>query len=92
MNILIILCNYALAYAAIAWLDRRMTRGNPVKVDQADARRWLIQAGIALAAWIAISLVILSTMQTNSPAVKVASLRPNFLNSAHIASYWNEPL
>lgn len=78
LNILIILCNYALAYAAIAWLDRRMTRGNPVKVDQADARRWLIQAGIALAAWIAISLVILSTMQTNSPAVKVASLRPNF--------------
>ncbi len=77
LNILIILCNYALGYAALAWLDQRMTRGNPVKVLASDAHRWLIQAGIALALWIAISLLILNTFPAGQPAVKVASLRPN---------------
>lgn len=78
LNLVIVCCNYTLAYGLMGWLDRRSTRPDAQKVALRDARRWWIQTGILLALWISISLLILNLAPKNGPEVKVASIRPNF--------------
>jgi len=78
LNLVIILCNYALAQGAMAWLDRKWTAADVVPVDVRLTRRWLVRMGVVLAAWIGISLVILNTFPADMPKVRVASVRPNF--------------
>ena len=77
LNLVIILCNYALAQAAMGWLDRKWTAADVTRVEARSTRRWLIGTGATLAAWIGLSLVILNTMPA-TPKVRVASIRPDF--------------
>ncbi len=77
LNLVIILCNYSLAQGAMAWLDRKWRVADVVPVGVGSTRRWLIGAGLALAAWVGLSLVIFNTIP-DTPKVRVASLRPNF--------------
>ncbi len=83
MDFVIILCNYSLGLGAMALLDRRWIAPDAVPVEARLTRRWLAGTGAVLAAWIGLSLVILST-QPNMPKVRVASLRPNFPLPAHL--------
>ena len=78
LNLVIILCNYALAEGAMVWLDRKWTAPDVVAVDVVSTRRWLAGMGVVLVAWIGISLVILNTFPADMPEVRVASVRPNF--------------
>jgi apolipoprotein N-acyltransferase len=77
LNLVIILCNYALAQGAMVLLDRKWTAADVVPVDVHSTRRWLVGMGITLVAWIGLSLAILNTMP-EMPKVRVASIRPNF--------------
>ena len=77
LNLVIILCNYALAQGAMVLLDRKWTAADVVPVDVRSTRRWLMGLGVTLAAWIGLSLFILNTMP-DMPTVRVASVRPNF--------------
>jgi apolipoprotein N-acyltransferase len=77
LNLIIILCNYALAQAVMAWMDRKWMAADIVPVDLHSTRRWLAGMGIALAAWTGLSLFILNTIP-DAPKVRVASIRPNF--------------
>ncbi len=77
LNLVIVLCNYALAQGAMAWLDHKWTAADVIPVDQHSTRRWLAGMGVVLVAWIAISLIILNSMPS-MPTVRVASVRPNF--------------
>jgi apolipoprotein N-acyltransferase len=78
LNLVIILCNYALAQGAMAWLDRKWTAPDVVNVDEHSTRRWLAWMGVVLAAWVGISLIILNTFPAEMPKLRVASVRPNF--------------
>ena len=78
LNLVIILCNYALAQGAMALLDRKWRPADVVPVNGHSTRRWLAGLGIVLAAWIGLSLVILKTLPADQPKVRVASVRPNF--------------
>jgi apolipoprotein N-acyltransferase len=77
LNLVIIMCNFALAQGAMRLLDRKWSAADVVPVEARSTRRWLLGMGITLAAWIGLSLIILNTMP-HMPKVRVASVRPNF--------------
>lgn len=76
LDLLILLVNYSLALAAISWFDRRWKSADANPVDGRMARKWLVIAGIALVAWIGLSLAMFNRM-TDKGQVRVAALRPN---------------
>lgn len=78
LSLVIMLVNHALAQGAMAWLDQRRSFSGSVAVDARTTHRWLAAAGIVLAAWIAVSLVILNDAPTDAPKVNVAALQPNY--------------
>jgi apolipoprotein N-acyltransferase len=82
LNLVIILCNYALAQGAMVLLDRKWTAADVVPVDVRATQHWLMGLGVVLAAWVGLSLFILKTMP-NMPTVRVASVRPDFPLPAH---------
>lgn len=84
LNLVIILCNYALAQGAMLWLDRKWRPEDAVAVEAQPTRRWLAGTGLTLAAWVGVSLVILNTLPADMPKVRVASIRPGFPLPAHI--------
>ncbi len=77
LDLVILLVNYSLALALIAWFDRRWPSADAAPVDSRRAHTWLAVAGGALAAWIGCSLLIAS-ITPEMPKVRVAALRPNF--------------
>jgi apolipoprotein N-acyltransferase len=78
LNILIMMVNYALGAALIAWYDhRRGNEGYPL-LGARLARNWLIAAGVISVAWVGTGLVLLSRASSDSPVVRVAALRPNY--------------
>ncbi len=82
LNLVIILVNYALAQGAMVLLDCKWTAADVVRVETGSTVRWMAGAGVVLAAWTGLSLVIFNAMPA-MPQVRVASLRPNFPLPAH---------
>jgi apolipoprotein N-acyltransferase len=78
LNLVIMLCNFALAQGAMAWFDRRWHPADVVMVDGRATRNWLAATGVIVAAWIGLSLVILSGAPRDAPTVRVAALQPNY--------------
>lgn len=83
LNIVIMLVNYALAQAAMAWYDRRLLLPAGSGVGLQLSRNWLSAAGVALATWIGASLLILSGAPQAPDSIRVAALRANFDLPAH---------
>jgi apolipoprotein N-acyltransferase len=83
LNIVIMLVNYALAQGAIAWYDRRQSHQADLRLDGRYARNWLAAAGVLLAAWIGVSLVIMNSAPKDAPTIRVAALRANYPLPAH---------
>jgi apolipoprotein N-acyltransferase len=77
LDLVILLVNYALALGVIAWFDGRWPSAGTILVEKRLGRNWLVIAGIVLAAWIGISLILLNN-QPDMPRVRVAALRPNY--------------
>jgi len=78
LNILIMLVNFSLAQAAIAWYDRRWPSADVVPVNPQATRNWLVATGAILVAWIGLSLFLLNSAPTDTATVQVAALQPNF--------------
>ena len=77
LDLIILLVNYSLALALIAWFDRRWPSADAAPVEGRLARNWLAIAGVVLAVWIGLSLVMVNSA-ADMPTVRVAALRPNF--------------
>ncbi len=77
LDLLILLVNYSIALGVMAWHDRRWPLAEVHPVDARMARNWLLIAGITLAAWIGLSVVLLNRV-ADAPKVRVAALRPDF--------------
>lgn len=73
-DFVMILVNFALAQGLLAWYDKKY---QPVvtRVDGRMSRRWLAGAGVVLAAWIGLNLVMLNSAPKDAPTVRVAALR-----------------
>ncbi len=75
MSALIVLVNYALGLAAMAAYDRRWPAEEArLSPEVQEARPWLIGAGAALTAWVALSLLLFR--QPDTPSVRVAAVQP----------------
>lgn len=77
LNLIIILCNYALAQGVMIVLDRKWNLTDAVPVDAPSTKRWLFGMSVTVAAWIGLSVLLLNQVP-DQPAVRVAALRPNF--------------
>lgn len=84
LSLLVVFVNYALAQGAMVLLDRRWRWEDTPAVGTRLARRWLAGVGIALAAWIALSLTILSTAPADPPTIRAASVQHGFPEAAHV--------
>ncbi len=84
LGLIILLANYALAQAGLMLFDRKWPAADAVPVDPRSTRRWLAGIGLGVAAWIGLSLIILSTAPQNAPTIRVAALQPGFPEPAHI--------
>lgn len=78
LNMLVMLVNYVIGQAAIAWYDGRQTSLEAPRLDVSAARTWLLAAGLTLVAWIGISLGILSGAPKDPATVRVAALRSGY--------------
>ena len=76
-DFVMVLVNYALAQGLLAWYDKK-TQLADVRVDGRRLNRWLAGAGIVLATWIGLSLVMLNSVPKDAPTVRVAALRSGF--------------
>jgi apolipoprotein N-acyltransferase len=83
LNLLIMLVNYALGQAAIAWFDRRQAASDLQAIALRFTRNWLMVTGVALVVWVGLSLLMLSWAGDDAPAVRVAALRANYPLPAH---------
>jgi apolipoprotein N-acyltransferase len=77
LDLVILLVNYSLALAIIAWYDTRRPNADPEPVDTKLSRRWLILSGGLLVAWVGLSLIMFNQPKDGT-TVKVAALRPGF--------------
>lgn len=77
LDLVILVVNYSLALALIAWHDRRWKSPGANPVDVRLARNWLGISGLVLAIWISLSLVLING-EADTLKVRVAALRPNF--------------
>ena len=76
-DLVLILVNFALAQGLLAWYDKK-TQPAVTRVDGRMSQRWLAGAGVVLAAWIGLSLVMLNSAPKDAPTVRVAALRSGF--------------
>ena len=60
LDLVILLVNYSLALAVIAWFDGRWPSAGTILVEKRLGRNWLVIAGVVLAAWIGISLILVN--------------------------------
>ncbi len=77
LDLLILLVNYSIALGIMAWHDRHWPLAEVRPVEGRMARNWLLVAGVTLAAWIGLSVVLLNRV-AEAPKVRVAALRPGF--------------
>lgn len=82
LNLLIMLVNFALVQALMAWSDRKWPFPDIVPVDSRRARSGLVLTGAVLAAWLGTSLVISITTPKDVPTVRVAAIQPGYSKPA----------
>jgi apolipoprotein N-acyltransferase len=78
LNTVIMLVNFALAQAIIAWNDRKLQIGDVPPVGKNLARNGLLVAGITLVLWVGVSLGQLVSAPKDVPVVRVAAIQPGY--------------
>lgn len=92
LSIVLILVNFALAQAMLAFFDRKWQLEKTPQLKRGSVLGWLTAAGITLTVWIGISLLILGNQPTNPPGLRVAAVQHNFPVPAHQDSVESQPL
>jgi apolipoprotein N-acyltransferase len=83
LNLLVSLVNFALAFAIIAWIDRRWNIEGVEPIDNQSPRRWIWGTLAALVVWIGISLVIYNQTPENTETIRVAALHMDLDGPGH---------
>jgi apolipoprotein N-acyltransferase len=78
LNLVLMLVNFALAQAAMAWFDRRWRFKDVLPVNPRSTWRWLAIAAGVLTAWIVIGILQLSASPEASKTLRVAAIQPNY--------------
>lgn len=84
LSLLIMLVNYSLAYAAMAWIDRRWHWFEKPILNFRHSLRWLAGVGVVLAAWCLTGAVTLAAASKDAPTVRVAAIQHGFMKPGHM--------
>ncbi len=84
MSLVIMLVNYALAGAALAWIDRRWPGLSAVTFGTRLSTRWLAGVGVVLAVWCAIGIITLAAAPANPSTLRVAAIQPGYTRPGHL--------
>ena len=85
LDAVIMLVGYALGLAAFDLFDRRWHWDLPQPaVDRRLSRRWLAATGIVAAAWVALSLILLSQAPNDPPTVRVGGVQHGYVRPGHM--------
>ena len=92
LSLVLVLCNFSLAQAAMAFFDSRWRWDDTPLLEQKSVLRWLAVGGIALAVWIGISLILLDGVPSDAPTLRVAAVQHNYPRPAHQDTSESQPL
>jgi apolipoprotein N-acyltransferase len=83
LDLLIMLCNYALAQSIFSLIDRQWRRDEMPTINMQATRRWLATGGILLGSWVGCSLILYSARPGTTTTVHVAAIQPDLPRAAH---------
>lgn len=83
LNLLVVLVNVALAQIIMAWMDKKWPADDTVPVNPGATVKWSVGTVIILAAWVAVSLVILNQDPQGTETVRVAALHMDLDGPGH---------
>ncbi len=83
LSLVILLVNYGLAYAAMAWIDHRWHWFEKPILNLGHSLRWLAGVGVVLAVWCVIGVATLATAPKDPPTVRVAAIQHGFMRPGH---------
>ncbi len=78
LNLVIMLVNFALTQALMAWSDRKWQFRDVVPIEKRLAYRGLGITAVILIAWFGISFALLNATPDDTPAVRVAAIQPGY--------------
>ncbi len=84
LDAMIMLVNDALALAALALFDRRWRWDELPAVDRRLSMRWLAGTGVIVAAWVGLSLLVLSMAPEEPATVRVAGVQHGYVRPGHM--------
>ena len=84
LDALIMLVNYALAQMALALFDMRFRWSEAPGLETGLRSRWLRGTALALAAWVCLSLILLSQAPGAPPVVRVAAVQHGYVKPGHM--------
>ncbi len=84
LDALVMLIGYALALAGFAVFDRRWPLDEVQTVDRRLMIRWLVGMGVVTAAWIGLSLILLSTAPEEPATVRAAGVQHGYVRPGHM--------
>jgi apolipoprotein N-acyltransferase len=84
LDALIMLVGNVLALGAMALFDRSWRWDELSVVDSQMSGRWLVGAGITFAAWVGLSLILLSAAPEDPKTVRVAGVQHGYVRPGHM--------
>ncbi|MCP5096313.1 MAG: hypothetical protein GY943_12245, partial [Chloroflexi bacterium] len=75
LSLLIMFINYGLGQAALVAFDKNWQWDNIPAISKSATRKWMIGIGIAVVAWVSISLVQYTSAPETTPTVRVAAIQ-----------------
>ena len=84
LGIVLMLVNFALAQGVLVLFDGIWHLEDMPLFKHQSTLHWLATAGVVLAIWVGISLIILSAAPKNAPTIRVAAIQHNFPSPGHL--------
>jgi apolipoprotein N-acyltransferase len=83
LDLLIMLCNYALAQSIFFLIDRHRHQDDVPAIQTGSTPRWLITTGLLLGGWVGYSLVLYHARPPTVATVRVSAVQPDLPRAAH---------
>lgn len=83
MSLVIMLVNYALAGAALAWIDHKWQSLSAMTYPFRLSTRWLVVVGVVLTVWCAIGIITLAAAPAGASTLRVAAIQPGYIKPGH---------
>jgi apolipoprotein N-acyltransferase len=83
LSMIVILTNFAVAQASLAWWDRRWHWDQTIPLHPQTIRRWLVATVVILLGWGVLSLGLFLGTPNNAKTLRVAAVQHNYPRPGH---------